>query len=257
VKVIFIEDVRNVARAGQTRVVANGYARNYLFPRKLAVLADSNAASSVEAHIKKVAKLRALEEAEMAEVAGLIRGTEITLKAKVGENERLYGSVTGADIAGELSKTAGREVDKRKIDLVEPIRQVGVYDVTVRFTRDITALVTVTVMSDAEDAVRPVRAAMPAEAIEEPAPKAEKKEKKPKAEKKPKKTEDIEEKAEKAAEPAQAVKEEKPPREKKAKPEKAEKEAAPAEAEKKEKKPRAEKKPKKSEVKAEKEPQES
>ena len=84
-KVIFIEDVTNVARAGQTKVVADGYARNFLFPRKLAVLANSQAAASVEAHIKKVAKQRAIEEAEMAELAKIISGTEITLKAKVGE----------------------------------------------------------------------------------------------------------------------------------------------------------------------------
>jgi large subunit ribosomal protein L9 len=280
VKVIFIEDVANVARAGQNKIVADGYARNFLFPRKLAVLANSNAAASIDAHIKKVAKQRAIEEAEMAALAKSITGTEITLKAKVGENDKLYGSVTGADIAVELGKAISREIDKRKVDLAEPIRIVGVYDVTLRFTHEITAVVSVTVMSDAEGAVRPVKAEKPAEKPEEKAPKAEKTEKKPKEKKaKPAKAE---KQAEESAEaPAAAAAEEKPVKaakaekgekkakkaekaekteteaEKPAKAEKPEKKAAKAEKspkteespkeEKKEKKPKAEKKLKKSE----------
>ena len=156
-KVIFIEDVTNVARAGQTKEVADGFARNFLFPRKLALLANSQAAAAVETHLKKIVKQRALEEAEMAELAKIISGREITLKAKVGEKEKLYGSVTGADIAEALSKDINREIDKRKVDLTEPIRQVGIYDVIIRFTHEITAVVNVTVMSDEEGAERPVK----------------------------------------------------------------------------------------------------
>ena len=265
-KVIFIEDVPNVARAGQNKVVADGYARNFLFPRKLAVLESTGAAAAVEAHIKKVAKQRAIIEAEMAELAKVITGTEITLKAKVGEKGHLYGSVTGADIAAELGKTISREIDKRTIVLPQPIRDVGVYDVIVRFTHEITAMVVVVVMSDEAGAVKPVRA----EKTEEEAEKAEK----PKAEKKPKK-----EKAPKEEKPAEeqpaAVAEEKPAaekaevkaekKEKKPKKEKAPKEEKPAEKpakqekaaeepakeEKKEKKPKAEKKSKKAEDKTE------
>jgi large subunit ribosomal protein L9 len=239
VKVIFIEDVPRVARAGQTRVVADGYARNYLFPQKLAVLANSRAAAAVEVHLKKVAKQRAIEEAEMAELAKAINGTEITLTAKVGENERLYGSVTGANIADELSKAIGREVDKRKVDLAEPIRQVGVYDVTIRFTHDITAAVSVTVMSDEPDAVRPQKAVKEAAAEakeEKPEKKAEKKEKPAKKEKE--------------AKPEKAEIEAKPSKEKKVKPEAAAVEEAGevVKAEKKTKKarPKAEKKEKES-----------
>ncbi|OGN94732.1 MAG: 50S ribosomal protein L9 [Chloroflexi bacterium RBG_13_51_18] len=237
-KVIFIEDVPNVARAGQTREVANGYARNFLFPRKLAVLANSQAAASVESHLKKVAKQRAIEEAEMSELAKVITGTEITLKAKVGEKDKLYGSVTGADIAEALSKEIGREIDKRKVDLAEPIRIVGVYDVTIKFTHDITAMVTVTVMSDAEGAEKPVRvekAEAPAEEKKEKAVKKEKKVKKEKAPEEPK-----EEK------PAAAEKAEKPAKVKKPKKVKA---VEPAEAE---KPVKEEKKEKKSKAKAKK-----
>ncbi|MGD0794157.1 MAG: 50S ribosomal protein L9 [Dehalococcoidales bacterium] len=271
-KVIFIEDVPNVARAGQNKVVADGYARNYLFPQRLAVLADSRAAAAVESHIKKVAKQRAIEEAEMAELAKVITGTEITLKAKVGEKEHLYGSVTGADIAAELGKVIGREVDKRKVDLAEPIRQVGVYDVTIRFTHDITAIVSVTVMSDEEGAARPVKVEKQPEKVEEKETKAEKKEKpravkKEKKEKAPKEAKEEQPALEAGKEPpAVTAAAEKPEekearaekKEKKAKKEekKVEKEGEPPKEEKKEKKPKAEKKAKKSETKAEGEPKE-
>jgi large subunit ribosomal protein L9 len=248
VKVIFIEDVPNVARAGQTREVANGYARNFLFPKKLAVLANSQAASAVEAHLKKVVKARAIEEAEMTALAKQITGVELTLKAKVGENDKLYGSVTNADIAAELTKAVSREIDKRKIDLVEPIRQVGVYDVTVKFMHDITAVVKVTVMSDAEGAERPVKVEKKVEKAEVAEIKKEKAEKPPK-EKKEKKAKAP--KAEKAAEEVPAAvaekpaeKAEKPAKEKKAKAEKAEAPVEEKKAEKKEKPAKAEKAPK-------------
>jgi large subunit ribosomal protein L9 len=238
VKVIFLEDVPRVARAGQSKEVADGYARNFLFPRKLAVLANSQAATAIDSHLKKVLKQRTLEEAEMAEVAKKIQGVTITLKAKVGEKDRLYGSVTVADIADELSKVAAREIDKKKIELAEPIRHVGVYDVTVRFTHEITATIVVTVMSDAEGAVAPVKAAK----VEAPA--EEKKEKKVKKEK------PAVEKAEKPSKEEKPSGEGKPAKEKKARAEKAEKEP---EA-KKEEKPKAEDKPAKEEKK-EKKPQ--
>lgn len=157
-KVIFIEDVPNVARVGQTRVVADGYARNFLLPRKLAVIANSQAAVAIESQLKKKIKQRELEEAEMAALAEKIDGIEITIRAKVGESDKLYGSVTGADIAEELSQSAGYEIDKRKIELAEPIRQVGSHDVTVRFTHDITAIIKVNVISDEVAEEKPEKA---------------------------------------------------------------------------------------------------
>ncbi len=243
-KVIFVSDVPNVARVGQTKEVANGYARNYLFPRKLAVLAESGAAVALEAHLNKLVKLRAVEEAQMAELARKITGVQITLKAKVGENDKLYGSITAADIAEEISKPAGALIDKKLIVLPEAIKQAGVSDVTIRFTHEITAVIKVNVVSEDAPAEAPVKAEKKEEKpaavkAEEPAaePRKEKKEKKPRAEK------PAREEA-----PAAAVKEEKaekPAKEKKAKAEKpaAEKpakEAAPEKTEeKKEKKARA------------------
>jgi len=148
VKVVFIEDVPDVALAGETRVVADGYGRNYLLPKKLAVLANSSASNIVKAQMKKVLVKRAHAAAEMKEIAEKLEGVEITVKARVGEKERLYGSVTGADIASGIVTATGLTVDKRKIDLDEPIRQLGTFDVTVKFAHDITAAIKVTVEPD-------------------------------------------------------------------------------------------------------------
>jgi len=173
VKVIFLEDVPNVARAGEAREVADGYGRNYLLPRKLAVLANSRASAVVEAQLKKIVLKRAQTEAEMAELAGKLDGLEVTLKARAGAKDKLYGSITSADIADGLNSRAGMVVDKRKIELEEPIRQLGSYEVTVRLTHDITAVIRLAVVAD--------------KVAEEPEEKTEeKKEKKARAKKKDK-----------------------------------------------------------------------
>ena len=147
-KVVFIADVPDVALAGEIREVADGYGRNYLLPKKLAVLADSAASNIVKAQMKQVLVKRAHAEAEMKDIAGKIDGTEITIKAKAGEKERLYGSVTSADIAGELSRISGAAIDKRKIDLEEPLRQLGIHEVTLKFAHDITAVIKVNVAAE-------------------------------------------------------------------------------------------------------------
>ena len=165
-KVIFIDDVPHVAMAGETKEVADGYARNYLLPKKLAVLANSAASNIVQAQMKKVEVKRAQQAAEMADIAKKLEGVEITLKAKVGEKERLYGSVTSADIAAGLAESTGQEIDKRKIEIEEPIRELGTHEVTIRFTHDITAAIKVTVEPDAVVEEKP--------AVEERKPRAKK-----------------------------------------------------------------------------------
>jgi large subunit ribosomal protein L9 len=231
VKVIFIEDVPKVAKVGQTKVVADGYARNFLFPRRLAVLADSRLAAAIDAQLQKKIKQRALEEAEMTDLASKISGLEITLKAKVGEKDKLYGSITAADIAEALTKAAGREIDKRKIELPEPIKQAGASDVTVRLAHEISAVIKVNVISEEAIEEKPVEKEVKAEI------KVEKKEKKEKPEEAVKK--------EKPGKPPEEAKKEKPPKEKMAKKARAAKEEKPAAEgeppleEKKEKRPRA------------------
>jgi len=146
-KVVFLEDVSRVAKAGETKEVADGYARNYLFPKKLAVKVDSQTASVIDAQLKKRGRMRALMEEEMKELAQQIEGKEVVLKAKAGAEGKLYGSITSADIASELSKVAGKEIDKRKVELPAPIHQVGSYDVEIKFTGEIAPKVKVTVVA--------------------------------------------------------------------------------------------------------------
>lgn len=216
-KVVFLRDVPNVAQAGEVKEVADGYARNYLIPRGLAALAQPHAVSQIEAITKK---MEVRLTAEMTELAGKIDGKEITLKAKAGAKDKLYGSVTSADIAAELKKATGIEVDKRKIELEEPIRQLGSYEIALKLGKDITPKIKVTVTEEeAEEkpAKKEKKAAKKAEAGKEEKPGAEEEKKatkkkpakkageEPAAEKKPKKA--TEKKT--AKKPAKAKKEEK------------------------------------------------
>lgn len=176
-KVIFLESVPNIAQAGETKEVANGYGRNFLLPRKLAVVAGSSASSLVETQLKKRARLQAETEAEMRLLAEQLEGKEVILKARSGEKERLYGSITSADIADELAKN-GVVVDKRKIDLAEPVRQLGSYEITIRLGKDITPKIKLTVLGEEGEAGKEAGA----QAEDKKAEEGKKKE--PKAEKK-------------------------------------------------------------------------
>jgi len=149
-KVIFLEDVPDVASAGDIKEVADGYGRNFLIPQKLALLANSQAISLVKAQRRTKACKQAESGAELLELAQELDGREITLKARVGAKDRLYGSVTSADIAAELKDSAGLVVDKRKIELAEPIRQLGSEEITVRLGKDIVPKIKVTVIEDKE-----------------------------------------------------------------------------------------------------------
>ena len=149
-RVVFIEDVPGVAMAGEVKKVADGYGRNYLIPRKLAVLADARATQIVEAQERRKARLEAEIEAEMRELAGKLEGLEIVVRAKAGAKDRLYGSITNADIADELSKSAGLEVDKRKIELEKPIQEIGSYDIPIRLTKDIMPRIKLNIVGEEE-----------------------------------------------------------------------------------------------------------
>ena len=148
-KVVFLEDVPNVARAGEIKEVANGYGRNFLIPRKLALLARSEAINTRGVQLEVKARSQAQTEAELLEVANQLNGREVFLEARSGSKDRLYGSITAADIAVELERTVGVTVDKRKIELDEPIRQIGSYEVTIRLAKDIVPEIKVTVSEKA------------------------------------------------------------------------------------------------------------
>ena len=143
-KVIFLQDLPNVARAGDTKEVADGYARNFLIPKRLAVVAKPGATNVVAVRQVKIAN-------ELVELANKLDGLEISLKARAGAKDRLYGAITTADIASELNKTAGLVVDKRRIELDKPIHQLGSYEVAVRLAKDIIPKIKVTVTEEETD----------------------------------------------------------------------------------------------------------
>ncbi len=183
-KVVFLQDVPNVASAGEIKEVADGYGRNFLIPKKLALLASSSAASTVEAQRKIGAKKQDQIEDELVETANQLEGKEVILKARVGAKDRLYGSITSADIATELESTAGLVIDKRKIELDEPIRQLGSYEVAIRLGKDIVPKIRVSVTEEEtpKEEEKPLKKEEKAPKEKEKAPK--KKEKAPKKEKK-------------------------------------------------------------------------
>lgn len=147
-KVVFLQDVHNVARGGDIKDVADGYARNYLIPKQLAAQADPKMMNVIEARVKVSARIAAQTESEMLELAGLLDSQEITLKARSGVEGRLYGSVTPADIAAEIEKATNCVIDKRKIELENPIRHLGNYEVPIRLAREIVPTIILTVVEE-------------------------------------------------------------------------------------------------------------
>ena len=144
-KVIFMEDVPNVGKAGQIKDVADGYGSNYLIPHKLAVAAKPGDIKNVEAQIKARARIAAKTEAEMKALAAELENKEITIKAKVGQQDRLYGSITSADVSAGLAGAFKVNVDKKKIELAETIRSLGTYEATIKLAKDISAKIKVNV----------------------------------------------------------------------------------------------------------------
>ena len=146
-EIILREHVENLGERGEIVKVADGYARNYLLPRKLALLATDGNRQRIE---KERAKFDAAEaeERKVAEaMAARMASVEISIVRKVGETEALYGSVTTSDIAEALS-AKGFELDRRKIHLQEPIKKIGEFDVPVRLQRDVTATIKVKVVAE-------------------------------------------------------------------------------------------------------------
>jgi large subunit ribosomal protein L9 len=136
-KVIFLEDVSEGERAGEVKEVSKGYAKNLLFPRGLAMVATPAVVKRVESRLRKEMQQETLDRDKLAELAKQIDGREIHLQARIGAGDRLFGSITAADIAEELSRVAGFSIDKRKIDIDKPLRQAGSYEVAIKLARDL------------------------------------------------------------------------------------------------------------------------
>ena len=130
-KVVLLKDVKNMGKRDDILTVSDGYARNFLFPQKLA-------AEATPGTLKEIERKRAAQDAREAELkaeaqakAELLKNTVITLQVKCGEKGRLYGSVTAAEVADALEKQHGIKADKRKIDIGDPIRETGIREISV------------------------------------------------------------------------------------------------------------------------------
>ena len=146
-EVILREHVDNLGQRGEIVKVADGYARNYLLPRKLALLATEGNKKQIERERVKFDAKEADEKHAAQGTADRMGGLEIVITRKVGETEALYGSVTSADIADAIA-AKGFEVDRRKIQLPEPIKRTGEFDVPLRLHREVVAIIKVKVMPE-------------------------------------------------------------------------------------------------------------
>ena len=148
-EIILRDHVDHLGRRGEIVKVADGYARNYLLPRKLALPATDGNRKRVERE-RKIAEAQEAEERGAAEAIGSrLTALDLSIARKVGENDHLYGSVTNADI-GDLLKLKGFEIDRRKILLPDPIKTLGETTVPVKLHRDVTAQLRVAVVKEAE-----------------------------------------------------------------------------------------------------------
>jgi len=146
-KVILKEDVKNLGKMGDIVNVAEGYSRNFLIPKKLAVEAITENIKALE-HQKKIIQEKAKKIKDASRnLSDKISSLNITIKAKAGEEEKLFGSITSMDIAAAL-KNEGIEIDKKKISLEEPIKRLGSYTVSVKIHPEITAQLNITVVSE-------------------------------------------------------------------------------------------------------------
>ena len=140
-EVVFTQDVPNKARAGEIRRVPDGYARNYLLPQGLAEIATDEVKKRIHKITAVGDEVRAREPAIMEELAKGMDDVTITLNARITPNGCYYGAITSTHIAMELADKVGREVERRWVELSEPIREPGEYDVTLRFSTEVSATI--------------------------------------------------------------------------------------------------------------------
>jgi large subunit ribosomal protein L9 len=157
-KVIFLEEVPNVAKAGDIKEVSDGYGRNYLLPKKLALVSKPGAVTQVKARIEARA-----ETEKMKKLAAQLDGKEVTFSVKMGAKDRMHGSITAANIATELKGLIGQEVDKRKIEMAEPIKQLGSYELTVKLAKDIEPKIKVNVIEKEKEPEKEAEKEKPSE----------------------------------------------------------------------------------------------
>ena len=146
-EVILREEIDNLGRRGDVVKVAAGYARNYLLPKRLAVAANDSNKKIVEQEKQAYLRRESKEIGDANDLAKMMATVEVTIAQKAGENDQLFGSVTSQDIAAALEK-AGYTIDRRKVNLAEPIKAFGDYKVTVKLHREVTVELPVHVIKE-------------------------------------------------------------------------------------------------------------
>ncbi len=150
-KILLTQDVENLGKAGQIKRVADGYARNFLIPKGMAVLATEGTVQQAELKSKAEAKRQKQTEDDAASQAEVLWQVTLTFKARAGEKGRLYGSITSSDIVEALERQTGRRLDKRKVQLEgAAIRELGVHRVPIKLITNVTPEITVVVEREEE-----------------------------------------------------------------------------------------------------------
>lgn len=147
-KVLLTQDVPNLGMAGEIYAVAGGFARNYLMPRGMAVIATKGALKQAEEIKQAGIRRRAQERANAEAQAQVIAGKKLLFQANAGENDRLYGSVTSVDIAERLSEAVGFEIDRRRIVLDQALRELGIFELPLRLMPEVTTTFKVAVVRE-------------------------------------------------------------------------------------------------------------
>jgi len=147
-QVILRENVANLGRVGDIVKVSDGYARNFLLPRNLVFIADESNVQAIEHHKRALEKKRLTMKASAQALVDKMAGVSVSIARKVGEHDKLFGSVSSGDIAEALAK-AGFTIERRAIQMPESIKSLGVHTVTVRLLPDVSASVKVTVTKEA------------------------------------------------------------------------------------------------------------
>ena len=150
-KVILSQDVANLGKMGATVSVADGYARNFLLPRKLAVRADSGSAKQIDHEIRVIRRREEKQRAVLTTLAKSLEGVTVEIKARAGEEDKIFGSVTAAHVAEKLAEI-GHQIDRKAIMLDEPIKALGIFGVPVRLANGIEATIKVWVTAIEEEA---------------------------------------------------------------------------------------------------------
>ncbi len=147
-RVVFLDDVEGTARAGEIKNVADGYARNFLLPRKLAAAATTTTVQKAESRAKAIAKEQDRLDESARAIAAKVSAASIVIPARAGTEGRLFGSVTATDIAEAINASAGTSLEHRQVGLEQPIKEVGSHTVSVTLTRNVKADVTVEVTAE-------------------------------------------------------------------------------------------------------------